>query len=128
MRIIVLIGCLLLAAGCKSNPRRPLIFTTSTKIGLDLSATGGALNNATFGYKRFEGAILPVRPENSVDAGTPPVPSDAPSVFAAIDLENSWLKGIKLFELFATGQAAIQASTKPDWAVGLLDARGRSKQ
>lgn len=128
MRVIVLICCLLFAAGCTGTQRRPLIFTTSTKVGLDLSATGGVLNNATFGYKRFEGAILPVRPENSEDCGSPPVPKDAPSVFAAIDLENSWLSGIKLFELFATGQAAIEASTKPEWAVGLLDARGRAKQ
>lgn len=97
----------LVGTGCHSDA---LVFTTYTKVGLHASATGNTPNNLMFGYKRFEGAIIPVDP-------TKPE-SDVASVYAAISLTNGWFSGIHLQQVFATGDAAVSASTN-----GLLNSR-----
>ena len=97
----------LVGSGCHNDA---LVFTTYTKVGLHASATGNTPNNLMFGYKRFEGAIIPVDP-------TKPE-SDVASVYAAISLTNGWFSGIHLQQVFATGDAAVSASTN-----GLLNSR-----
>jgi hypothetical protein len=98
-----------LITGCNSPN---LVFTTYTKTGLDISATEGVPTQALFGYKRFEGAIIPVDPENT-ELDENGVPKDALSVFAAMDIENNWIKGLKIRQVFATGKAAVQAAEDP---------------
>lgn len=93
-------GLALVASGCHNDA---LVFTTYTKVGLHASATGNTPNNLMFGYKRFEGAIIPV------DASKPE--SDVASVYAAISLTNGWFSGLHLQQVFATGDAAVSAST-----------------
>ncbi len=106
--LLLPLACVLLAAaGCHNDA---LVFTTYTKVGLHASATGNTPNNLMFGYKRFEGAIIPVDP-------TKPE-SDVASVYAAISLTNGWFSGIQLQQVFATGDAAVSASTN-----GLLSGR-----
>lgn len=91
----------LAATGCKNDA---LVFTTYTKVGLHASATGNTPNNLMFGYKRFEGAIIPV------DAAKPE--ADVASVYASIGLTNGWFSGLHLQQVFATGDAAVSASEK----------------
>ena len=106
--LLLPLACVLLAgSGCHNDA---LVFTTYTKVGLHASATGNMPNNLMFGYKRFEGAIIPVDP-------TKPE-SDVASVYAAISLTNGWFSGIHLQQVFATGDAAVSASTN-----GLLNSR-----
>ena len=89
-----------ICAGCKNDT---LVFSTYTKFGLHASATGNTPNNLMFGYKRFEGAIIPV------DASK--TNSDVASVYAAIGLTNSWFSGLQLQQVFATGAAAELVAT-----------------
>jgi hypothetical protein len=87
--------------GCATGS---LAFVTYTKIGLDVSATDSQPTAALFGYKRFEGAIVPV------DGGE----EEAMSIYAAIDLENHWLCGLDVVQVFATGQAAENSAKRSD--------------
>lgn len=99
---------MMLLAGCGKR----LLFTTYTKVGLDISTADGQTPNAVFGYKRFEGAIIPVDPDKATQAT-----SDQPgvaSVYGAMDLKNEWFGGLRLFQVFATGKAADDASANPD--------------
>ena len=85
-----------------------LAFTTFTKVGLDISAAESTPTSAMFGYKRFEGALIPVDPKDTdID------PGDVHSVYAAIDLNNQWLGGIDIKQVFATGEAAVNAAKNP---------------
>ena len=107
MRKLSMFSILLAAialGGCRSQH---LVFTTYTKVGLDVSTTNGQLANGTFGYKRFEGAIIPV--DESSTAGNP---EDAKSVFAGIAIRNGWLRGLELRQVFGTGQAAVDLSRR----------------
>ena len=70
------LAAVVLASGCQSNQ---LVFTTYTKVGLNISGTGEVPNNFTFGYKRFEGAIIPVDPSKAAD-GNPEMPSSPPVI------------------------------------------------
>ncbi|HTI69326.1 MAG TPA: hypothetical protein VMF06_05145 [Candidatus Limnocylindria bacterium] len=88
----------LFAGGCQS---KQLVFTTYTKVGLNISATGNLPNSLTFGYKRFEGAIVPVDPSKASN-GVP----EMPSVYAVMGVTNQWFKGISIYQRFATGVAA----------------------
>jgi hypothetical protein len=90
----------LIGTGCHNDA---LVFTTYTKFGLHASATGNTPNNLMFGYKRFEGAIIPV--DASKEA------SEVASVYAAISLTNNWFSGLHLRQAFATGLAAENAAT-----------------
>jgi hypothetical protein len=94
----------LMAGGCAS---KQLVFTTYTKVGLNITATGEVPNSLTFGYKRFEGAIIPVDP-SKVTNGSP----EMPSVYAAIGVTNKWLKGLHIYQKFATGTAAENIADK----------------
>lgn len=96
----------LLATGCAS---RTLVFTTYTNVGLDISAANGTPTSAVFGYKRFEGAIVPVDPTRRTETD-----GDAMSVYAAINLKNEWLQGLSVVQVFATGDAATSAATNAD--------------
>jgi hypothetical protein len=58
--------------------------------------------NGTFGYKRFEGAIIPVDPAKVDKDGKPQMAS----VFAGIAIKNSWLDGLDIAQVFGTGKAA----------------------
>jgi hypothetical protein len=100
---------LALLPACQSDR---LTFTTYTKFGLDLSATNGTTTGLMFGYKRFEGALIPVDMSKATGAD-----KDLMPVFAAIDLTNSWFGGIKLVQMFATGTAAKKLANSPN-AVG----------
>ena len=99
--LLLPLACVLLSgSGCHNDA---LVFTTYTKVGLHASATGNTPNNLMFGYKRFEGAIIPIDPANTN--------SEVASVYAAISLTNGWFSGIHLQQVFATGDAAVSAST-----------------
>lgn len=107
MREIAVLSILLVGiaiGGCRSQH---LVFTTYTKVGLDISTTDGQLANGTFGYKRYEGAIIPVD-ESSTDGD----PEDAKSVFAGIAIRNGWFQGLELRQVFGTGDAAADLSKR----------------
>jgi len=92
-----------------------LAFTTYTKVGLDISSIEKAPAQMTFGYKRYEGAIVPVGVDNSqvaVRNGDPKtkLPNDVASVYAEMFIDNSWLRGLTIKQKFATGEAANQAA------------------
>jgi hypothetical protein len=91
-----LAGALLAGAGCAGG--KHLVFTTYTKTGLDITVADGAPTEAVFGYKRFEGAVIPVDEESDT--------ADAHSIYAGLCIENSWIKGLALGQVFATGEAA----------------------
>ena len=100
---------LMICPGCSS---KNLIFTTYTTVGLDISATDAKPTKAVFGYKRFEGAIVPVDPTDET--------KEAMSVYAGINLKNQWLQGLDLVQVFATGKAAENAATNPKGFAELL--------
>ncbi len=95
-----------LVVGCTA---KHLAFTTYTKVGLDISTADGAPTQAVFGYKRFEGAIIPVQVQ--AEDGSEP---EVMSVYAALDLTNNWLEGLSILQVFATGQAAKNAAANPE--------------
>lgn len=108
LRRLLPILLLAITAGCASDQH--LVFTTSTKFGVDITAADGSTTGLMFGYKRFEGAYVPVDPNHVDDEGNP----DMPSLLAVLDLENGWLSGVDVFQLFATGTAAELAARDPD--------------
>lgn len=112
------ISMALLTTSCAS---RTLVFTTYTNIGLDVSAANGSPTKAVFGYKRFEGAVIPVDPSKRTKND-----GDAMSVFAAIDLKNEWLNGLSVLQIFATGQAAENAASNPEAFASMLQKFGPS--
>jgi len=104
--LLFLLGLL----GCNSGK---LFFTTYTKFGLDVSVTNLKPTQAMFGFKRFEGAIIPVEVKKAekegANGGAESASDEEPeamSVFAAIEVKNSWIKGLKIRQVFATGPAA----------------------
>ncbi len=104
-KTIFVVLAALVAAGCGTNT---LVFTTYTNLGLDVSAANGTPTKAVLGYKRFEGAIIPVDPSKRTATE-----GDAMSVYAAIDMRNQWLDGLTVLQVFATGDAAVKAAEKP---------------
>lgn len=93
-----MLGLAVVMTGCA---QRSLVFTTFTKVGLDVTAIDGNPSSLMFGYKRFEGAIIPVDPMPGQD-GAPAMPS----VFASVAVTNKWFKGLHVKQRFATGVAA----------------------
>lgn len=91
----------LMTTGC--TPRH-LVFTTYTRVGLNITAAGDVPTNLGLGYKRFEGVIIPVDPAKA-DPKNPALPS----VRATLNLKNRWLNGLTLDQTFATGQAAEES-------------------
>lgn len=56
----ILLGLVaMLAGGCSSTH---LVFSTYTKVGLDMTVGDGVPPRVAFAYKRFEGAIIPTDP------------------------------------------------------------------
>jgi hypothetical protein len=93
-------------AGCSTGN---LTFVTYTKLGLDISAANQTPTSVLFGYKRYEGAIIPVDPGAvSPDGGEP----EAMSVYAAMNLSNHWLCGLDALQVFATGEAAVKSAKR----------------
>jgi hypothetical protein len=120
-----------LATACTT---KHLVFVTYTKVGVDIGVADSVPNQLTFGYKRFEGAIVPVDPcvsknEKAKDdcAEANEEQPEAMSVYAGMDLENSWVNGLTITQLFATGDAAINAANDPNGFAGLVEAAGRSE-
>ena len=53
------LACAAIAGLCGACSSTHLIFATYTKAGVDVTLTDGAPTQLVFGYKRFEGAIVP---------------------------------------------------------------------
>ena len=101
-------ACLAIAAagflcGCRSTD---LVFTTYTKVGLHMTAEGNTPTSLQFGYKRFEGAIIPV---DVAGAAKDAKPAMAP-IYAAMSVTNGWWSGIGIQQVFATGEAATHSA------------------
>lgn len=88
------LGLVLTGAACSSDH---LVFTTYTKVGLDITLQDGAPTDAVLGYKRFEGALIPVDLEKAPEIH---------SIYAGLCVTNSWVQGLALGQVFATGTAA----------------------
>jgi hypothetical protein len=84
-----------LATGCKT----PVVFTTHTSLGLDVSGTAQMPNKVSFSYNRFEGAIVP-RKSNG----------EAHSVYGGMDADVNFFAGHTIKQTFATGKAAMLAT------------------
>ena len=82
---------LLLLSGCA----KPVVFSTHTSIGLDVSGTAQYPNKVSFSYNRQEAALVP-RQTNG----------EAHSVFGGLDSDISFWKGSIIKQTFATGEAA----------------------
>lgn len=82
---------LLFFGGCA----KPVVFSTHTSIGLDVSGTAQYPNKVSFSYNRQEAALVP-RQTNG----------EAHSVFGGLDSDISFWKGSIIKQTFATGEAA----------------------
>lgn len=82
---------MLLLGGCA----KPVVFSTHTSIGLDVSGTAQYPNKVSFSYNRQEAALVP-RQTNGA----------AHSVFGGLDSDISFWKGSVIKQTFATGEAA----------------------
>lgn len=105
----------LLLAGC-STGKEHLVFTTYSKVGVDLALANGSPAEAVFGYKRFEGAIVPVSPTSTAGA-----PDDAKSIFAGMAIDNGWMDGLCIKQVFATGDAAVNAMNSNQFDITLRE-------
>lgn len=110
-KAILLVAAACLSLSLAACAPRNLIFTTYTTVGLDVSATDAKPTKAVLGYKRFEGAIVPVDPD--APANSDGTERDAMSVYAAVNMSNTWLNGLDLTQVFATGPAAVNAVNNP---------------
>lgn len=106
-RPLLVLTCLI--AGLSSGCRAPaLVFTTVTVIGAEATADEGLEHHFLVGYKRFEGALVPLLPESSSITG-----EGAYSVFATLDFKAGMFR-TKIAQVFATGSAAIAMAGSPD--------------
>lgn len=118
LRIGAALAAICLLSACNS---RHLVFTTYTKVGLDVTTTDGNTPHGVFGYKRFEGAIIPYEPVcNDPNDVTTCNTQDAASVYAAIDVDNRWFGGISILQVFATGDAAVDVANDPNSVASLI--------
>ena len=101
-RWALILGAVVFALGLSGCATDYLVFTTYTKVGLDISFVNQAPRQVVFGFKRFEGAVIPIDKEDK--------DGEVASVFAAIRLSSNWLTGMKIYQDFATGDAAVQAA------------------
>jgi hypothetical protein len=93
--------------------RKPLLFTTGTKLGIDIEfgQTADAPASLLVGYRRAEMTLMPdVEGEKKLD----PVLADISIISEDQSLPNipDWpqLGGVRMKQRFATGQAAINAA------------------
>lgn len=91
----------LLLSGCAN----PLVFSTHTSLGLDVSGTAQYPNRISFSYDREEIALVP-RQTNGA----------AHSVFGGLDADINFWDGSVIKQTFATGEAAKLATGSADGA------------
>jgi hypothetical protein len=96
IRLIPVVLATITLAGCASAP---LVFTTKTSMGLDVSGTAQMPDKVSFSYSRFEGAIVP-RKSNG----------QAQTVYGGLDSDMTFFHGQTIKQTFATGNAAILAA------------------
>jgi hypothetical protein len=105
-----------LICGCSHS----VLFTSDTKIGLDISQSGSQAPEAAFGYKRSAVVIMPVRGTNSATGVDASDTNDCYSVLADVSLSWRWTvpllssntnTGIHIGEIMATGAAARSLAT-----------------
>ncbi len=99
---VTMLSGVMLLAGCSCTGNDHLIFATATKVGVDVTAVKGTPVNATVGYRRFEGAVLPV------DSGS----NKIADIAAKIDLQNSFSDGLTIDQEFRTGSWAREVGKK----------------
>jgi hypothetical protein len=105
-RTTLLFALLAALPACQSDR---LVFTTYSKIGLDVSSVNGTTAGFMLGYKRFEGALIPVDMSKVSHQ-----PSDLMPVYASLIMRNGWFQGLKVSQFFATGDAAIGIANDPE--------------
>jgi hypothetical protein len=118
------LSCLLmplLINGCASCNDH-LIFATGTRLGVDVSASGNKITQASLGYTRGEGMSMPVDPDSPeiVARGGQVIPADSRPIFAGVNADNSWLGGLKTTQVFATGPAAVEAAKSKDTGIARI--------
>ncbi|MCS6305665.1 MAG: hypothetical protein H8K07_18675 [Nitrospira sp.] len=126
--LITIIGLTfsLLTTAC-GGPR--VFVATGTLVGLE--ATPGNPNDGqapavTFGYRRAEAALVPVKKkdDNKVDqpnTTTQPKPKrDAASVLATFNLAHNWFGPAKIEQYIATGLAAQSIANSDYYALALI--------
>ncbi|MCH6256242.1 hypothetical protein MLD52_06760 [Puniceicoccaceae bacterium K14] len=102
---------LLLSTQVLSGCANHLYFGTNTTIGLDVSGTAQVPTKIALAVEREEVAIVPNKSNG-----------EAHSVFGAMDSNLTWFDGQVIKQVFATGQAAINAAS------GTGKQNGTSKQ
>jgi hypothetical protein len=113
----------LLVCGCRNH----LVFTTSTKFGLDISQKANQTVDVTMGYQRAEFASVPVPQDTDATATT-----DAYSVLGRFNVRynpgispTNPTNGLHLKQFFATGMAARAAARNPDMQGAFAEAAGQ---
>lgn len=106
-------------SGCAKDA---VIFSTSTRLGIELNTTEGGQQGVRIGYKRSEGVTMPQRKED----GT--LRDEAYPVFAAFrfDTGSVLLAGLGTTEIdqrFATGDAANAATSSESALSAMLAAK-----
>ena len=115
---------LVLVLGCTAACTKTLMFSTATKVGLDISQRTDQMIEVTFGYDRVELVSIPAPADT--DAGTGPSGKDTYSVLGifSVSYGNPFAiprQPLKVDQFFATGEAAKTAATTP----GIKDLFGR---
>lgn len=110
----LLVSALLM--GCEATH---LAQASYTKIGLEVSSTGTQPTSAVFGYKRFEGAFIPVDPGSE---------DDIMSVLSYSEVENGWTNGLEVYHIFGTGAAATLAVQQSQVLARLLERNGDDEE
>ena len=105
--------------GCAKDA---VVFSTSTRLGIELNTTEAGQQGVRIGYKRSEGVTMPQRKED----GT--VREEAYPVFAAFrfDTGSVLLAGLgatKIDQRFATGEAADSATKTEQSLAAMLATR-----
>lgn len=113
---------LLLVLGGAGGCSKTLIFSTATKVGLDISQRADQVIDVTFGYDRMELVSIPApKDADAVDG------KDTYSVLGVFSVSygNPFAlqdrQPLKVDQFFATGQAAKKAADTP----GLQDLFGK---
>ena len=104
--VLMFVPTMLGTTGCISNA---VVFSTSTRLGIEISAAEGGQQHALIGYKRFEGVTMPMREDQGE------LISEAYSIYAFYKLETGSLllpdlKPIQVDQRFAMGEAALAAT------------------
>jgi len=103
--LLLLAAAAAAALGCVG---RHLLFATHTRTGVAIAATGEVPTEFTFGYDRYEGALIQLEEPRAPWARgeRPPLSKELPHLYACITLQNGWLDGVGIAQVFATGEAA----------------------